>query len=139
MTTITIYGPLQGKGRPRFANGHAYTPEATKRYEGMIQGAWLLAHGERLEGPVTIDMTAYQALPKRATKAAREAAERGEIWPIRKPDLDNIIKIALDALNGYAYTDDTQVVRLDAQKLYALDGENRLEITVREVATDGMA
>lgn len=57
MTTITIYGPLRGKGRPRFAGGHAYTPETTRQYEGQIQGAWLLAHGERLDGPVALDVT----------------------------------------------------------------------------------
>lgn len=129
MTTITVHGPLRGKGRPRFA-GHAYTPAVTRQYEGEIQGAWLLAHGELLDGPVAVDVTAYQALPRRATKAFREAAARGDLWPSCKPDIDNIIKIALDALNGYAYTDDKQVVRLDARKLYALDGTSRLVITV---------
>lgn len=133
MTTITIHGPLQGKGRPRFANGHAYTPEATKRYEGMIQGAYLLAHGERLDGPVALDVTACQALPKRAGKAARMAAESGSIKPLGKPDIDNIVKIVMDALNGYAYQDDTQVVQLDARKEYAADGVSRLVVSVKGI------
>lgn len=132
MTTVTIHGPLHGKGRPRFAGGHAYTPEATRRYEGEIQAAWLLAGGKRLEGPVAVDIIAYQALPKRASKALRAAAENGSIWPIRKPDIDNVIKIVLDALNGYAYNDDTQVVRLDARKEYTPESESRLVITVKE-------
>lgn len=133
MTTITIYGPLRGKGRPRFANGRVYTPEATRRYEGEIQAAWLLAHGERMDGPVALDVTAYQALPQRANKAFQKAAERGEIWPLGKPDLDNIIKIAMDALNGYAYQDDTQVVQLDARKEYAADGVSRLVVSVKGI------
>ena len=133
MTTITIHGPLHGKGRPRFAGGHAYTPEATRRYEGEIQAAWLLAGGKKLEGPVALEIVAHQALPKRASKAMRKAAENGAIWPIRKPDIDNVIKLAMDALNGLAYHDDTQVVMLDARKEYTPEDESRLVITVREV------
>lgn len=135
MTTLIIHGPLRGKGRPRFSReGHAYTPEATRDYEREIQLTW--GNKPCLTGPVEVRIDAYQALPKRATKAQRQAAERGEIWPIRKPDLDNIVKIAMDALNGYAYRDDTQVVRLDAQKLYATGAESRLEITVDTITHD---
>lgn len=131
--TITIYGDLHGKGRPRFAGGHAYTPESTRRYEAEIQAAWMLAGGRMLDGAVAVDITACQALPKRATRAQQHAAARGEIWPIRKPDLDNICKLVLDALNGMAYRDDTQVVVLDARKEYALDGESRLVVKVDQV------
>lgn len=137
MTTLTIHGDLRGKGRPRFAGGHAYTPEATRRYEAEIQAAWMLAGGRMLDGAVAVSIAAYQALPKSATRAQRHAAERGEIWPIRKPDLDNIIKITLDALNGLAYRDDTQVTVLDARKEYATDGESRLVVSVDSIAQDG--
>lgn len=133
--SITIHGPLQGKGRPRFprGGGKPYTPEPTRRYEAMIQVEWLLTHGKRMDGPLAVRIIAYQALPKRASKLLRAAAERGEIWPIRKPDIDNVIKIALDALNGYAYKDDTQIVRIDAEKRYTQYDESRLEITVGRV------
>lgn len=130
MTTVTIHGDLHGKGRPRFANGHAYTPETTRRYEGKIQAAWVLAHGKRIDGPVAVHITAYQTLPKRASKALREAVAAGKAWPLRKPDVDNVIKIVLDALNGYAYNDDTQVVRLYADKMYTICEECYLTVTV---------
>lgn len=41
------------------------------------------------------------------------------IRPTKKPDLDNVIKIILDGLNGLAYGDDKQVVELKALKCYA--------------------
>lgn len=132
MTTFTIHGPLRGKGRPRFAGGHAYTPATTREYERQIQGAWMMARGQMLDGPVALDVVAYQALPKSASKALRAAAERGEIWPIRKPDIDNVIKLVMDAICGLAYRDDTQVVQLDARKEYTQESESRLVITVRE-------
>ena len=31
---------------------------------------------------------------------------KGEMLPTKKPDVDNIIKIILDSLNGLAYKDD---------------------------------
>ncbi len=36
----------------------------------------------------------------------------------KKPDCDNIAKIILDALNGLAYDDDAQVVKLYVEKRY---------------------
>lgn len=36
----------------------------------------------------------------------------GELLPTKKPDIDNIVKAVLDALNEVAYRDDTQVVEL---------------------------
>lgn len=53
----------------------------------------------------------------------------GCIYPTKKPDADNIAKIVLDALNGVAYTDDTQVVNLSVQKRYGEVAEVKVEIT----------
>ena len=38
------------------------------------------------------------------------------VWPIR-PDIDNLAKFVLDSLNGIAYKDDCQVVKLVVYKL----------------------
>lgn len=51
-----------------------------------------------------------------------------------KPDIDNIVKIILDGLNKFAYTDDKQVAVLMASKHYAKDGDQpRVEISITEV------
>ena len=50
--------------------------------------------------------------------------------PLKKPDIDNIVKVVADALNGAAYHDDTQIVFTIAKKAYsAVEG---LDITVEE-------
>jgi len=52
------------------------------------------------------------------------------LLPIKIPDTDNIIKIVADALNGVAYRDDAQIVRVEASKFY---GEKpRLFIRIEE-------
>ncbi len=38
--------------------------------------------------------------------------------PTTKPDGDNILKVVLDALNGLAYDDDKQVVKMGIIKVY---------------------
>ena len=49
----------------------------------------------------------------------RLAALAGEIAPTARPDLDNYIKAALDAINAIVVADDSQVVDLVAIKRYA--------------------
>ena len=41
---------------------------------------------------------------------------QGNISPTKKPDADNVIKIVLDAMNKFAFKDDTQVTKLDIEK-----------------------
>jgi len=36
--------------------------------------------------------------------------------PVRCMDLDNCLKVAIDALQGIAYTNDSQIMRIVAQK-----------------------
>ena len=49
----------------------------------------------------------------------------------KKPDIDNLIKFVLDALNGHLYVDDSQVVSILATKQYA--PESCIEIKVVEI------
>lgn len=39
--------------------------------------------------------------------------------PMKKPDLDNVAKIILDALNEVAWVDDTQVVSLSVRRVWS--------------------
>lgn len=54
-----------------------------------------------------------------------------EIYPTIKPDTDNIAKSILDSLNGIAYKDDKQVVKLTVEKRY--DETPSASVWIREV------
>ena len=41
------------------------------------------------------------------------------ISPVKKPDIDNIAKIILDALNKLAFNDDNQIIKLSIEKVYS--------------------
>ena len=56
---------------------------------------------------------------------------KGCLLPTKKPDSDNTIKIILDALNGVAYCDGSQICRVYFEKMYAKIPETK--IIVKEI------
>ena len=128
---IVVEGRLTGKGRPRFFKGHAVTPQATRDYEKKVKTEYERQGGELFEVPVRIKITAYKKVPKSYTKKRTELIRNGIEQPVNKPDIDNICKIVLDALNGVAYKDDTQVIRLAISKKYT-ESTERIEFEVKE-------
>lgn len=47
--------------------------------------------------------------------------------------MDNLIKFVLDALNGLAYVDDSQVAILSSAKLYT-DGDGYTQVRIRKLS-----
>ena len=122
--TFEVPGEPRGKGRPRFSkDGHAYTDSETRAYENKIIAYYRKQLGA-FQWPdsafISVTVTAHYPIPKSATKAAKAMMEAGAILPSRKPDIDNVLKVVLDALNGVAYKDDSRVVEVCAGKRYGL-------------------
>lgn len=128
---IIVEGKLTGKGRPRFFRGHAVTPSATKDYERRVKIEYERQGGQLFETPVRVNITAFRKIPKSYTKKRTKAILEGIEQPVSKPDVDNICKIVLDALNGTAYKDDAQVIRLSISKKYT-ESDERIEFEVKE-------
>jgi len=70
-------------------------------------------------------------MPKSDSKKKRAAKLAGEIRPTKKPDIDNCIKAIADSLNTIAYKDDTQIVKVVAEKRYS--EKPRVEITIADI------
>jgi Holliday junction resolvase RusA-like endonuclease len=125
MIMYIVYGEPVGKGRPRFAKRgnfvSTYTPQKTKTYEDEISMMARAAMGssEPLETPVTVAIYIRVGIPASYSKQKRKDALAGTIKPTKKPDLDNIAKAFLDAMNEIVYLDDKQVVGLHVTKVYA--------------------
>ncbi len=78
---------------------------------------------------LVVFVEAVLPVPPSWSKQKREDALRGLKRPTGRPDVDNYAKIVLDALNGIAWKDDSQVWQLTATKRY---GPNpHLTVTVR--------
>ena len=119
--TVVYDGTPQAKARARFGRGHAYTPQATVDYQQpgwCAKAAWAAASrslGRNVTRIIRI---------KRADLLVESAASRaiaGTNQPTGKPDTDNLLKAALDAINGIVVADDAQVVEISARKVYGVN------------------
>jgi Holliday junction resolvase RusA-like endonuclease len=134
--TYMVEGNPIGKGRPKFARRgnfvSAYTPTKTRDYESVIKDAAQKAMGsnELLETPVTVAIYITVPIPQSYSKKRSEACLNGSEKPIKKPDIDNIAKCFLDAMNEIVYKDDTQVLTLHITKVYGTVG--MVEVMVKE-------
>lgn len=132
MYTIQILGEPVGKERPRFnrKTGVVYTPVKTKNYEQMIRNEYIKQGGKLLNGEICVVIQAYFKIPKNTKKAEKDDMINKLVRPTKKPDVDNIAKIVLDALQDVAFDDDKQVTSLIVSKDY--DEEPRLIIHIPE-------
>ena len=106
------------KGRPRFTKwGGTYTPDRTRNYEAMIGLKYKEKYkDEPSEKPMKVLMAFMFEPPKSLSKKRREELLLQEYT--KKPDLDNLVKAVLDGLNGIAFKDDSQIIEIEARKLY---------------------
>ena len=110
---ITLSVPISpvAKGRPLFTrSGRVYTPKRTTDFEGVIKMYWKKSRQKMLPvAPTYLKIEFYMPRPKK-TKFD---------YPITRPDIDNLQKGVLDALNQLAWKDDNQIVKITVTKLYA--------------------
>ena len=135
---FTVPGEPQGKGRPRVVRNGAftrtYTPEKTAAYENLVKlefqrqcpDLWIPS------APVRMVIKAYYGLARSDSLCKRKDKLEGIIRPTKKPDIDNCIKAIADSINGLAYTDDSQIVSITAEKYYA--EIPRVEVEIEEVS-----
>lgn len=118
--SFRVDGKPQAKQRPRFTKqGHVYTPSETTNYEKLIKISYREQCSQiMLKNAIRADITVSVAIPKSISKKKFWEMQEGNIYPTKKPDCDNIIKSILDGLNGVAYEDDKQVVKVSCIKLY---------------------
>lgn len=134
VVTIELAGAPRPKGRPRFSNAgqfvRVYTDAKTRTYEAELAKAGRVAMGARkpLDEPLSVVVTAFMPIPASFTKAKRAAALAFDLMPTGKPDGDNFLKAALDALNEIVWRDDSIIISMTAIKCYS--DRPRLEIKV---------
>ena len=93
-------------------------------------------------------MRFYQRLPNSAFVNEKRTNKLKQEWrnhiigtpDIKRPDLDNMCKLIIDALQGIVYSDDMSVVKIVAIKChdYEFPYEGKTEIDVKFVNDDDM-
>lgn len=128
MTNIKITFPYEPKPklRPRFRIMYGriatITPPETKQFEYLISEYYCFnaQHYCFEKGvPLSIELEFGMPIPASATKKSKIDMQAGIVLPAKKPDIDNLTKSVLDALNGVAWHDDAQIVEIKASKIYS--------------------
>lgn len=137
MIKFTVYGEPVAQGRPRAntVNGHVrmYDPKKSRDYKHYVRLTASQHRPEKLlTGPLALRVKVFRPTLKSFNKKKKAEAEKGELRPITKPDVDNYVKAIKDALNSVIWKDDSQVVDLQVSKFYS---ENpRIEVEIDEVS-----
>jgi crossover junction endodeoxyribonuclease RusA len=119
---LIVPGDPISKGRPRVVGSNTYTPARTRVHEKRIKMAWQAHHGHAITHPLPkqLDLT---VIFRCATK--------------RRTDIDNLLKTVMDALNGAAYSDDSQIVHLEVEVLRGVGADSaNTQLRVCEWARD---
>lgn len=115
---VTLPYPPSGNRMWRLFRGRAVKSAKVVTYNRLVAQAFRCTLGPRcvpIQGPVAVRLEIHR--------------------PMRRGDLDNRVKVLLDAMEGLAFVDDEQVAHLEARRFEATRQTARVEV---EIEPDGM-
>ncbi|WP_107839518.1 RusA family crossover junction endodeoxyribonuclease [Metasolibacillus meyeri] len=137
MIQFVIPGKVQAQERPRFSRAgkgvRTHDAPKSKNYKEWVSIiAMQNKPQEPLQGALRLEVDIYVMPPKKYhTKPKQALIARGELRPVTKPDIENLLKGIMDGMTGIIYRDDAQIVELVARKWYSM--EPRAEIKVQQI------
>ena len=133
---FTIYGkpkPLKRHSPSKW--GGNYDPSYKDKKDIILRVAKFKPKTPLLGG-LRVYLVFYMQRPKehfRMGKFKGQLKKGLSIFHTKTPDIDNLIKLILDSLNGQFWNDDKQICQLQSEKLYCNAGEKpRTEIIIQQ-------
>ena len=127
---ITIYLEPKPTPRPRLGrNGIFYVKGSYdnkrifEKYYGNIKDVGMIMT------PCKFKCTTYIPTPKSMNKVEKLMAEMGLIYPLSKPDWDNLAKTYCDMIQGTLIYDDSIIIEGTLKKRYSI--KPRIEINIK--------
>lgn len=121
VTSFTVHGEPISKARARFTKRGSkvvsYTPQKTLDGEKATAAAYL-AEAKHIDPDAEATFAVYAHFIN-GTRQRR--------------DVDNMVKLILDGLNGVAWPDDNQVTEIAARKSFGSKSDARTEVTIYRV------
>jgi len=113
LAAFTVWGEPKPKERPRFGRGRTYTPKKTEDAENAVIAAFKT---ECPQFTASIENLRLEI----------DFHRKGQ----RAVDLDNLVKLVQDALNGLLYVDDSQVAELAAARHHGAGDKARTDVRI---------
>ena len=134
MIKITIKGkPIALKRHRSTRSGRMYDPNYKDKKNTMLQIAKFQPK-IALVGDIMLKLIFTIPYPKkyyRTGKFKHLLKDNVPEYVVTRPDLDNYCKYIMDVLQPNFYKDDSQVVKLQAEKVYGVKGKT--EIIIEEI------
>jgi len=131
--TFSVPGDPVPQPRPRvstrggFARAYVPAKHPVHSYRAALAAAALEAGATPTsDAPITVILDLVFARP--ASHMTKKGLRKGAPT-LPRFDVDNCAKAALDALNGVAFADDSQVARLVVEKSYGTEARTTVRIT----------
>lgn len=123
MLKITLSGNPVPAARPKVSRFGTYYPKTYRQFRTAMDLLLRIMFKKRepMAGPIEVNLAVYVKKPK-TTKL---------VYPMG--DIDNYAKAYFDALNGYAWHDDRQIIKMTATKEFAPDDtDGWADITIKQ-------
>lgn len=134
------YGIPRAKARPRprFGGKGYFIPTGDYEKDVAKSAGVVMAGRDPIPAgvPVWVRLVFYMPIAKSWTKKKKAEALAGTIRPTSKPDIDNMEKSVLDAMNEVVFHDDAQIVGKGTKLLYAEQPRVEVDVGVVEVEND---
>lgn len=122
----------KAKKRPKVYRWSTVNP--SEEDEQILAGE-MRAHPECPEEPyagqIRLQLKFYMNPPKSTPQWKLPYMDEGYLRPNKSPDLDNYVKLVLDALNGILWEDDRYIVETNSAKFYTTK-EPKIEIMMEQ-------
>jgi crossover junction endodeoxyribonuclease RusA len=109
-----------------------------KAYKQQVHLLALQARVKPIVGRVALTVRMY---PARPADWAKRAAKSPDAWDdtVRSIDLDNCLKVLLDALKNVAFADDSWVRKIDAERMEPDAHGSRVVVTITPLVVVAIA
>lgn len=135
MIHIVIPGsPIALKRHRTTKTGHRYDPSFEDKKDFLAKCMANRPNKPIIE-PVYLTAEFRFQRPKnhyRTGKYANELKDNAPYWHIGRPDIDNLLKLIMDSLNGIFWRDDSQICKIETKKIYHDTPQVRLMIETVE-------
>lgn len=127
---FTVYGKPVPQQRPRFRRMgsfvHTYDPADCVSWKERVAWYAVQQKAKLLSGALEMQVMFFLPRPKSLPKKVK--------YPVKKPDLKNLLAGVEDALEDICYKNDSQIINERMRKRYVEPGEQpRTEIEIFEI------
>ena len=136
---LTVLGLPTAQGRPRARNAGKFVqiyddPKSRKAKDSLAAVVQDHAPMELIDCPLQVDLYFYMPRPAGHYGTGKNAGKLKSTSPTnhtKRPDIDNLRKLVMDALTGIFWRDDSLVCEGHTRKIYS--DKPRTEIAIKKL------